>query len=94
MMNGLIIYLNTKCNIDCDYCFVTKKDDVFMDRPRFEKIVRWFMQEEGEDKQISFFRNFYPKWGTFSRTYFFTLNISNEKVHGEDVCCDRNFEPF
>jgi|GEM_PF-2159481 len=55
MMNGLIIYLNTKCNIDCDYCFVTKKDNVFMDRPRFEKIVRWFMEEEGQDKQISFF---------------------------------------
>jgi len=55
MMNAVIIYLNTKCNIDCDYCFVTHKDNVFMERAKFEKIVRWFMDHEGEDKEISFF---------------------------------------
>lgn len=54
-MNGVIIYLNTKCNIDCEYCFVTKKDNTFLGRERLEKILRWFMEQEGQEKQISFF---------------------------------------
>jgi len=53
-MESITIYLNIKCNIDCDYCFVDKKNS-FLSRPHFEKILRWFMEQGGERKYINFF---------------------------------------
>ena len=53
-MDFVTIYLNTKCNINCDYCFV-KKNGSFMDRQRLEKILRWFVGQEGDEKHIEFF---------------------------------------
>lgn len=52
-MKSITIYLNVKCNIDCDYCYVQKKSS-FMDRQRFEKILRWFIGQEGQEKNINF----------------------------------------
>jgi sulfatase maturation enzyme AslB (radical SAM superfamily) len=52
-LKSITIYLNIKCNIDCEYCFVDKKH-LFMDRPRLEKILRWFVEQEGQEKDINF----------------------------------------
>ena len=53
-MDSVVIYLNTKCNLNCDYCFVAKKNDSFMDRQRLEKILRWFVNQDGQEKYINF----------------------------------------
>jgi len=52
-MESMTVYLNLKCNIDCEYCFV-KKNNSFMDRPRLEKILRWFIGQDGPEKRVNF----------------------------------------
>lgn len=52
-MDSVTIYLNTNCNLNCDYCFV-KKNNSFMDRQRLEKIIRWFVGQDGQEKYINF----------------------------------------
>lgn len=51
-MESIIIYLTYKCNLNCDYCFI-KQTDSTITKDTFEKIIKWFISEEGETKKIS-----------------------------------------
>ncbi|MBF0504780.1 MAG: radical SAM protein [Candidatus Omnitrophica bacterium] len=53
VMDSVTIYLNTKCNLTCDYCYV-RKNNSFIDRGRLEKIMRWFVNQNGPEKFINF----------------------------------------
>lgn len=52
-MKSICIYLNTACNLNCDYCYVNK-DGAMMTRKTLEAILRWFIDQEGDEKDISF----------------------------------------
>lgn len=54
-ISELNIFLTNRCNLDCSYCFVKKKEQKEINGARpFDKIISYFINSPGQSKAINF----------------------------------------